>query len=246
MRIGDHYTVGFYVNRYDRGLRYVDSLIGDFVKRLQAAGRLSNTLLVVTSDHGESLGEHDFFGHEVQLYDTLVRVPLVFWYPARLPGGAVWTEPVQLADLAPTILGFLGQTPPGNLDGMDLSSHLLHGTRPRDERVALGSYEFRKQRRFMARSADYKLIVTKGKGEELYDLVADPGETHDLLRGGVEGLPSADAKAAYAELLASVNGMVEVEAARKRGGPLAPLSDELAEQLRALGYLGEDETGFER
>jgi arylsulfatase A-like enzyme len=246
VRMGDHDTVGFYVNRYDRGLLYVDSLIGEFLNRLQAQGKLSNTLLVVTSDHGESLGEHDYFGHEVQLYDTLVRVPLAFWYPERLAGGAVWEEQVQLVDLTPTILGFLGQTAPEHLDGIDLSAHLLQGTRPEEGRVALGSYLFRKQRRFMARSDTHKLIYTEGGREEFYDLVADPDEADDLLIAGAEGLEAADAVTAYTSLRGSMNALLEAHASLKRGPPAVPLSDELIEELRALGYLGDDATSFER
>jgi arylsulfatase A-like enzyme len=246
MRMGDHDNVGFYVNRYDRGLRYVDSLIGDFVSRLQAQGKLSNTLLVVTSDHGESLGEHDYFAHEVQLYDTLIRVPLIFWYPGRLAGGAVWEEQVELVDLTPTILGFLGQTAPAHLDGIDLSTHLLRGTRPGPGRVAFASYTWRRSRHFMARSDTHKLIYKKGGGEEFYDLVADPDEVNDLLVAGAQGLEAADAVTAYTDLGRSMKTLLEAHASLKRGLPAVPLSDELIEELRALGYLADDATSFER
>lgn len=246
VRMGDHDTVGFYVNRYDRGLRYVDSLIGEFVSRLQAQGKLSNTLLVVTSDHGESLGEHDYFGHEVRLYDTLIRVPLIFWYPGRLAGGAVWEEQVELVDLVPTILGFLGQTAPGHLDGIDLSTHLLRGTRPEEGRVAFGSYTWRRKRLFMARSDTHKLIYSESGGEEFYDLVADPDEVDDLLAAGADALKAADAVTAYTDLRRAIDTLLEAHASLKRGTPVVPLSDELIEELRALGYLADDATSFER
>lgn len=246
MRMGDHHSVGFYVNRYDRGLLYVDSLIGDFVDRLQKEGKLSNTLLIVTADHGESHGEHDYFGHEMQLYDTLVRVPLVFWYPGHIAGGAVWKQPVQLTDVAPTILGFLGQKPSPHMDGIDLSSYLLHGTRPHKTRIALGSYQFRHVHRFMARSATHKLIYTEGGKEEFYDLVKDPDEVHNLLASGAKGLEAAHAAKAYAELRSAMNGLLKAEAKRTRYPAPAPLSDDVIKELRSLGYLSDDQTTFGR
>ena len=108
VRMGEENTVGFYVNQYDREIRYVDQLIGDFRRDMAEAGLLDDTLTIVTSDHGEALGDHDAFAHELYLYDFVVHVPLIVHHPGVVPAGLVWPTQVPLADVAPTILGFAG------------------------------------------------------------------------------------------------------------------------------------------
>ena len=79
--------MGDYVNRYDRAVRHVDDQLASLFAALAADGVLDDTLVIVTSDHGESLGERDFFGHGCYFWEELVRVPLLLRLPGRVPAG---------------------------------------------------------------------------------------------------------------------------------------------------------------
>jgi arylsulfatase A-like enzyme len=236
VRIGDHDQLGFYVNRYDRGIRYVDDLIGQFWETLRTAGKVQDTILVVTSDHGEGLGDHDIFAHELHLYDFLVRVPLMFRYPDVIRAGGVWSPQVGSADIVPTLLGLIGLEPQSELDGVDLSEHLIRGDRPKEKRILRGSYRFRGFERFMVRSDTHKLILDVADGsEEFYDLTADPTEDRNLLPAG--GRPPESAASIYAELREAVKRLVATHAGIPAPTESQPLDPEVVEELRALGYL---------
>jgi choline-sulfatase len=232
--LGGERRVGVYINRYDRAVRFGDVLLGRVVDALRRAGRLDDTLLVVTSDHGEGLGEHGVFAHEVVLYDFLVRVPLVFHFPGRIPAGQVFAEPVQLVDIVPTVLGLLGLESDADLDGVDLSAHLQHGTRPEGRRYAHASYALRGRQRYMVRSEAYKLIYDPlARREEFYDLGSDPGETHDLVAAGIP----ASLRREYAAHRAELQKLLDRQPARRLHGGPRVLPGDVKDELRALGYL---------
>lgn len=230
LRMGDHQDAGEYVNRYDRALRRVDALLGAFFARLAEAGVLDDTLVVLTADHGESLGDHDHFGHGGLLYDHLVRVPLALRLPGRVPAGATWSDPVELADIVPTVLGFVGLPPADGLDGIDLSGHLERGTRP-PPRLVTSAWHHEGRWCFMVRSARHKLMRdTEGERTSLYDLERDPREREDLLAAG----------RAPAEVLAPLRERLQALVADYQAVPVEEpevLSAEAQEALRALGYL---------
>jgi arylsulfatase A-like enzyme len=234
-RLGDHDEVGYYINRYDRSARYADAMLGELLEGLEAEGLLANALLVVTSDHGEALGDHGAMTHEILLYDSLVRVPLVLYSPGRIPGGQRWKEQVDLTEVVPTILGLVGaQVPPTDLDGRDLSAHLQKDTRPEEERLISAAYVRRHYRRFMLRTPCFKLIRSIDLGrEEFYDLCADPGESNDLA--------DAPLPRAAAEQRASLRLDMDrlVARYRDRRVPLKrTLERRTLDELRALGYVG--------
>jgi arylsulfatase A-like enzyme len=242
VRIDDHNTVGYYVNRYDRGLRHLDALFDQFLEQLRSAGKLENTLLLVTSDHGESFGEHDYFAHEYQLYDTLIRVPLLLWYPGVVPAASVRQEQVQLIDLVPTVLAFTGIEHSAHHDGIEWRTALLSGA-PLQERTAVASYRFRGERRFMVRTQRYKLIHDSVQNtEEVYDLQSDPGETRNLLSDSATPPESATLKSLRQEManLLAIHDQVE----RNKGED--PLAEDVVRELQALGYVGDDPTELER
>ena len=234
VRLGDHRDRAYYANRYDRAVRYADALVGEFWDSLAADGLLDDTIVVVTSDHGEGLGDHGSFAHEYHLYDFLVRVPLVVWQPGVVPAGGVWTPPVSLADIVPTILGLAGATPSTRFDGRDLSSWLTAGTRPVRSPVVTGTYRWRGHDRYMVRSARHKLIYDADEDrEELFDLSQDPKEERELLTSEVSPATLAALRA-------------ELAALRSRHAPLdpervdAPPDADLLQKLRSLGYVRDE------
>src|SRR5262249_6845440 len=105
---------------YDAEIAVLDSSVGRVLDELTKLEALDDTLVIVTADHGESLGEHGEKTHGVFIYDATVRVPLFLRCPRLLPPGKVYTGPVRSVDVVPTILAAL-RLPGGNeTQGTDL------------------------------------------------------------------------------------------------------------------------------
>ncbi|MFC6939948.1 sulfatase [Salinirubellus sp. GCM10025818] len=170
---------------YDGELRYVDAELERLFGTLEGRGRLGDTAVVVTADHGEEFMDHGHLGHHPHLYDELVHVPLLVWLPPEARGSFdVDTSgrtpgQVSLLDVAPTVTDLLGIEPDSRFGGRSAlreSGHPVvsevsnpHGVLKVDERF----------RRRSVREDGWKLVVGPD-GEELYDLAADPGEREDL------------------------------------------------------------------
>ena len=161
---------------YDDEIAYFDTQLARLLEELRARGLLDDTLVVVSADHGEEFLEHGHIKHCRTVYDTLVKVPLVF----HIPGAEARAVPqaVENVDIVPTVLDYLGVAPPANVtfEGRSLRP-LIEGTsaEARPQFSLAGPWRG---------SADgrYKLIHHIGEGSYvLYDLQADPGETADVL-----------------------------------------------------------------
>ena len=96
---------------YDGEIAYVDRRVGEIVNLLRREEILDSTLVAVTSDHGEMLGEHGLIDHKLSIHEPLLRIPMVVRYPARFPAGRRIETPVMLQDLHPTILRIAGVDP---------------------------------------------------------------------------------------------------------------------------------------
>jgi arylsulfatase A-like enzyme len=114
------FAASFAGRPYDGEIAYVDSELGRLLGALAARGELDDTLIAVTADHGESLGEHAELTHSHTLYDAVLAVPLVFRGPF-VPPGRVVEEVVRTVDIAPTLAALLGLAPSKGSDGADLS-----------------------------------------------------------------------------------------------------------------------------
>ncbi len=186
---------------YEAGVRWVDGLIRSAVAQLKALGLLENTVLVVTSDHGEAFGEHGILMHGRQLYDELVHIPLILVGPAPFDGGRAIAGGVGLHDVLPTFLDHLGGAALPGVQGRSFLP-LLRGLgtgRPVSSEERLDwetTGEDTEASIASVRSPRWKYIVTvdRLKGttvEEAYDLIEDPGELRDLCGGSgrAENLP---------------------------------------------------------
>jgi arylsulfatase A-like enzyme len=218
------------VGQYDHGIAWLDRAVGQVVDALSSRGLYGQTLLIVTSDHGEYFGEHGLVEHSKDLYQPAIAVPLVVKRPGQVEGRVV-AERLSLADLPDLVL-----------DQLPTSLRERHGQRltARDERspvVAEVYYTRGKdlqqpwgQRFVRERQAlyvdRYKLILSSDGADELYDLEADPGETHDLLAERPE-LGEVLRKRLLA-LLAAGRG--------EGAGEVPELTPEQLEELRRLGY----------
>lgn len=106
---------------YDGGIAYMDDELGRLLRALEARGALENTVVVVTSDHGEMFGEHDLSNHGHALFMPLIHVPLVMRFPARLPAGVTSEVTVGLRDLPATLLDLAGLAVPTGIEGRSIA-----------------------------------------------------------------------------------------------------------------------------
>jgi arylsulfatase A-like enzyme len=107
--------------QYDGEVAFADDQVGRLLAQIDNLGLTKDTLVVVTADHGEGLGEEaEWFNHGDWLFDHDLHVPLVIRFPGRIQARTQVAEPVELADLAPTILSYVGLPPSGSHTGVDL------------------------------------------------------------------------------------------------------------------------------
>jgi len=196
---------------YDNCLAYVDARLGELVDELERRGVLEQTLVIVTADHGEELGEHALFDHGESLYRAEIRVPLVIVPPAgrdRSPRPAVVDAPVSLRDLAATVAGFVrpGTTSPfpgrSLLEGTRATAaDSGAGNRPEDDAVVLSELSSPNpadpnrgrspaHRGSLISLAEGDLVYIRNQGdggEELFNERDDPDELHNLARAAAMG-----------------------------------------------------------
>jgi arylsulfatase A-like enzyme len=169
--------------QYAACVRALDHGVGRLLRLLGAAGCLQDAIVLLTADHGEELGEHGIWFDHHGLYETNLRVPLLLWGPGRVPRGVACGGPVTLLDVAPTVLGALGVPAPAFLPGRDLGMAWRGGLGSEDPLYCTECSWMRKRAWLDGR---YKLISALepdfhgGPDVELYDMVADPGETANL------------------------------------------------------------------
>lgn len=226
--------------RYDTEVAHVDAAIGRFLERLGELSPPSKTLIVFLSDHGESLGEHGYWGHGRNLHEPGLRVPMGIAWPGRLEPGRV-DVPASALDLTPTVLGLLGMPVPKALRGHDWSAQIRGEAEMPEGRITYhqahkgavrgGGRQARRRGLLevgMLQGESKELWRIKGQDtRSLFDLEADPGELDNRVepRSGLS-----------AELAAWLE---EVEAGLAASDELPPpsLDEESLEQLEALGYL---------
>lgn len=186
---------------YDSEVHYVDRHVGELIGSL-APEALANTLVVLTSDHGEELFDHGGWKHGQTLYDEQIRVPLLVRWDGRIPPGRRLDGTVRLLDLMPTLVGAAGGEPDPDWHGIDLLP-ALSGTGPLPERPAFSQHLASGPLRAAVIEGGRKLILFNRETpfapadnlqahlwrldlgrmarEELYDLGRDPGERRSLL-----------------------------------------------------------------
>jgi arylsulfatase A-like enzyme/Flp pilus assembly protein TadD len=168
---------------YDGEIAYVDQQIGRLLSGLQQRRLLDNTIVVVVADHGESLGEHGEPTHGVFLYDSTVRVPMIFAGPG-LPTGRRVEAPASLMDVLPTLSALTGTSVPPDLDGRSLLPLMDSAPEPAaaqvwlplESRFGLNSYGWAP----LVGMTDGRIKWIGAPTAEFYDLARDPGERHNL------------------------------------------------------------------
>lgn len=212
---------------YDSEINYTDDHIRALVEDLPD---LANTVIIVTSDHGEEFLERGEIGHGSSLYQEQVRVPLIVVPPAG-PAAEVVEEPVSIVDIFPTVCAAAGIAPPPGLQGQSLLP-LTAGTAEGEERAIFAELSRARAARQQEaiRRGEWKFLRRGGRGigRRLYNLARDPGEKRNL----AEDEP---------ELARHLEGELDawLEAHPLFAAPPAdePLGEKEIKELRSLGYL---------
>ena len=188
------------IARYDGALRMLDMEIETYVKKLEDIGILDDTLIIITSDHGEEILERGSLGHAScsmagTLYEENIRIPLIMRYPKVLPQGKVIETQVSQVDIMPTIFDILGLSMPEGTEGHSLMPLIKGEKADFNEETYLETLKCGWQilpddgrMLWAVRTPEWKLIFNydyKDKEDkgfyELYNLKNDPGEKHNLI-----------------------------------------------------------------
>jgi len=217
-------------NQYDGGIAYADHWVGEFIKRLKAKGLYDDTLLIVTSDHGEFLGEHGRIDHMVGVYEEGVRIPILVKYPHGRLAGTIRSERASITGVFATVFDSLGLAMPqvsarplGTLGRLVLvedfengQSTSVYGAKFKGDRTAV--YE-----------GNWKYIHSTAAPAELYDLSADATESANMIAARPE-----IAGRLYGQLMAWHRETPLFDGRAETG---RALSEQELERLRSLGYL---------
>lgn len=245
--IGDERSLRFYVAHYDANILVVDQAIEALVGRARDRGLLAaNGLLVVTADHGESLGEHGYhLAHGRLPYNTTAHVPLLLHGPGRLAAGRRVDSVVQLVDLYPSLVALAAPgspVVPGDLEGQSLTPWLAPDV-PGPEVAARFTHAFSEaggghsDAHFRSvQERRFKLVFRPARERaadqiqwELYDLAVDPLETHNV---------AAEHPEEVRRLRKILSDWMRASAQASRPDDEAAGQDEeTVRALKALGYL---------
>jgi uncharacterized sulfatase len=240
---------------YDAEIAYEDHLLRYLFRYLDESGVRENTLVIITSDHGEGLNRHHFVGHSLVAYDDLVRVPLILRYPDRYLGGLRISTPVSTRRIFHTALEIAGVRPASDSLNDDLErlnlARTIDGPDPEDGIVFTEAYTpetlltlmkgekrhiielFRcNQMRRAAYRENYKLITVGGQPDELFDVISDPDELHNLIDREPGLTTELNRLLTDFVLAADMRRPANREAAR-----MALDNETIAERLRGLGYI---------
>lgn len=221
-----------YGDTYDGEVVASDAVVARLVEALRERDLYDRSTVIVLSDHGEGLGDHGEKEHGILLYREDLQVPLLLKLPGNRQAGATVPEPVQLVDLAPTLLELAGLEPMRPLPGTSLLAVAAEDDPAPETPRSIYAETFHPRLRFgwseltSVVMGDHHYIEGGGRGE-LFDLVADPAERNDILQ---------EDRRAYARLR---------DALRSYDTALAPPFEEESdtrEALASLGYLGSTTT----
>lgn len=228
---------------YDAGIRYTDALLGRILEATREGGRLDQTVVLVVSDHGEMVGEHDLYGHGVPMYEPILSVPLLVRYPPRVPAGARATTPVSTVGAYATVLDLVGLEPPmkphvGSLlptlegfpGGQPLLAERYKGPMGNSVDDPMASLDRRYR---VYRSGELKLVTATDAPPLLFDLAADPTEAASVADARPEDLARIQEELRQWEDLLGLPPLDAVISAESA----PPMDEETRKQLEALGYV---------
>jgi arylsulfatase A-like enzyme len=227
-------------DRYDMEIAAVDASIGRLVEGLAAAGLDRNTIVVFASDHGESLGEHQYWGHGRHLYESGLRIPMSITWRGRVRPQTIAAPALNL-DLAPTLASLLGIGHPHGSRGFDWTAVLDGADAPVGRQtthqahrgVVLSNHDSKAARRTgllevaVVRPQRKEIFRVEDNRLRVFDLVADPTEQQNLARGGAQ--PSEQLQDWLRDVFGGLHDLDD--------SPVEAIDTESLEALRSLGYV---------
>lgn len=217
---------------YDGEVAYADSQLARLFEYLRENGLYDRTLIVLMSDHGESLGEHGEDEHGFFIYDSTLRVPLIFKLPRGMGAPRVVHRLVGIIDVAPTLFELLHLQDPlsRQFQGASLASDILGKGAGRERPVYAETYyprnSFGWSELHGISTGQFKYI--EAPRPELYDLLKDPQELHNVY---------AEQRSLAAALREQLNGIERRYTSTQPAPTAPPLPPETVEKLKSLGYV---------
>jgi len=224
-------------NPYDGEVAYADSALGKLFQYLRQRGLYDRALIVVMSDHGESLGAHGESMHGIFLYDETIHVPLVFKLPGALLAGKRVTTRVRLVDVAPTLLSMLSLPLPQTFQGESLVPEMKSSSKASGDLPAYAETEY-PHRAFgwagIRAMRTGKYLYVRAPKRELYDQTVDKTEEHNL---------AASSPAVTDTLGAQLDKFYDQTTSYHGQAQQSTTSAEQSENLAALGYVSSSAAG---
>jgi len=216
-------------NLYAGEVAYADYCIGQVIKKLKEFGLYDSSLIIITSDHGEMLGEHRELTHGYFIYQSAIKVPLIVKLPGQASSRRI-DNLVGLIDIVPTVCGVLGLEVPPHVQGEDMS-RLLRGRKLPDQDRYLyceSMYPTRYKGNSLLGVITERWKYIQTTRPELYDLLSDPGEIFNL----AEKLPQ------QARILQSrLKQILEQTVGKSKTEAKVELDEEGRKRLESLGYI---------
>ena len=229
---------------YDGEIRYLDEKIWMLYERLAKLNVLDNTVIIITSDHGDNLGDHNIVGHGYGLHNTLLEVPLIIRYPKLFPPGTIINDKVQTTDIYYTILGIVGEV--GNPSVLKLGKSLATRINEKKfEEIMIAErdksiwVEWAKSEGVQTDhlnntqktliSGNYKYIWSSNGEEELYDIVNDHEESTNIASKSIQIVNILKYEMEQISLKAKSGSQSPL--------PMPKMDDATKEQLKSLGYI---------
>ncbi|MFT7463636.1 MAG: arylsulfatase A-like enzyme [Pseudohongiellaceae bacterium] len=210
--------------RYDAGMHYLDAQLGRLFDHLRQRGLYDDIWIVVTSDHGELLGEQGRFGHGSSLSEAEVHIPLIVKQPGARSGSQRIDTAVQLTDVMPSLLDALGIPAPAGMQGQpfDAIDHpIVAEVYPLPGDSDVGFWR-------TLHMDDFKFSESGAGVRSLVNLANDPGEARNL---------AGERSAMTAALQKRLARYLEALPRPSSGGPAVLLDEQTREQLESLGYV---------
>ena len=225
---------------HDGEISYHDEYFGKFLVKLRELGLDENTIVVVTSDHGEEFQEHGSWGHGHSVYQELLGVPLMFRWPGVIPGNARIGPVVSTMDIGPTVLEATGVPIPKQFEGRSLLG-FMRGDWPPGPHVAFS--DFLDHRRVI-RGGDWKMIIRGNLSHVIFDLGNDYWEKQEL-DGSKQPIAQRYLRTLHGQFLGAEDRGRWLAASARPSAKKKPglteekqeMTPELCRQLVALGYI---------
>ncbi len=227
-----------YIDLYDASIAYIDRCIGEQVNLLTKKNKIENTLILIAADHGILFGEHGLLDHNFNLYNSVLHVPLILYYPAVITKGQTIESMVQNTDILPSIMDTAKIRYSGELHGDSILPHKfsenhrfayseLFINQKRQKKYGV----FQEKRVKAIQNTDYKYIQATDGKKEFYNLKKDPCETNNLM------IDEFDLARQFEKEIFNHETSFFNHKNAKDGSEFANMTDAVEQRLKDLGYL---------